>query len=463
MRKQGIAVFALSAMLVLGTATITSFAAEGWQQSGTSWIYVDTNGNKITNEWRKGADNLWRYLDNQGVMAVNTWADEEYYVDNNGIMVTNKWMKLPIKNPGWNEEGTMVWYYFANSGKAVTDGWSKIDGKYYYFDEEGVMQTGWVDDNTYYLGDDGAMRTGWIFLRDPDEDEDSFNDVVPFEDDEDCHWYYFLSSGKKYVPNISSGDYKLYKIDGAYYCFDGDGAMQTGWVNMGDKEDGNFENFRFFQDNGRVQTGWYTTTPPEDDDFNMDLGGDVEWYYFSSNGTPKVGPPVEEASTDDLVKINGITYLFNEKGNPVYGLRKLQIGKGDDYACYFFGADKATSSVVKGKGTVEEGDGTKSQFYFTESGNKAGRGYSGVKDNYLYYMGKLQKAESGTKYEAINIDGKVYLVNTSGKVVKSGTVKDSSGTKYKTSSTGQITQVDEVSDNGKSLARDPVEPDYWED
>jgi len=179
MRKKGIAVLALSALLALGTATITSLAAEGWQQSGASWVYVDANGNKITNEWRKGADNLWRYLNNQGVMAVNTWADEEYYVDNNGIMVTNKWMKLPIKNPSWNEEGTMVWYYFANSGKAVTDGWSKIDGKYYYFDEEGAMQTGWVDDNTYYLGDDGAMRTGWIFLRDPDEDEDSF-DMIPY-------------------------------------------------------------------------------------------------------------------------------------------------------------------------------------------------------------------------------------------------------------------------------------------
>ena len=118
---------------------------------------------------------------------------------------------------------------------------------------------------------------------------------------------------------------------------------------------------------------------------------------------------------------------------------------------------------MKGKGTVEEGDGTKSDFYFTESGTKAGRGYTGVKDNYLFYMGKLQKAESGTKYEAIKIDNKVYLVSTSGKIVKSTTVKDSSGTKYKTNSSGQIIQVDEQSDDAKSLAREPIEPDYWED
>lgn len=234
MRKRGITVFTLSMMLALGTATLTAYAA-GWQQSGTDWVYYDSNNYKVTNEWKKGADGLWRYLNSQGVMAVNSWADDEYYVDNNGIMVTNKWLKLQKKNPGWDEENTMVWYYFSNSGKIITDGWSKIDNKYYYFDSDGVMQTGWVDDDTYYTGSDGAMRTGWQYLQDP-EDKDSFDDkTVPFEDDEDKHWYYFQSSGKKYVPNISSGDYKLYKIDGVYYCFSETGAMQTGWVNMGDK------------------------------------------------------------------------------------------------------------------------------------------------------------------------------------------------------------------------------------
>ena len=127
MRKKRIAALAVSAVLALGTVTYTSYAAEGWQQSGTNWVYTDANGNKITNEWRKGADNLWRYLNGQGIMAVNSWADDDYYVDGNGIMVTNKWMKLPVKNPNWDEQNDLVWYYFSNSGKAVTDGWSKIE------------------------------------------------------------------------------------------------------------------------------------------------------------------------------------------------------------------------------------------------------------------------------------------------------------------------------------------------
>ena len=129
----------------------------------------------------------------------------------------------------------------------------------------------------------------------------------------------------------------------------------------------------------------------------------------------------------------------------------------------FFGADKATSSVVKGKGNVVEGDGTTGQFYFTDSGNNAGRGYSGVEDGFLYYMGKLQKADSGTKYEVIEVNDKNYLVTTSGKVVKSSTVKDANGTKFKTSSAGVVTEVDGTSDDGGDEARTPVEPTYWED
>ena len=65
MKKQKLAVCVLSAALMIGAATLTSYAAEGWQQSGNSWIYVDNNGNKVTNTWKKGADNLWRYLDSR--------------------------------------------------------------------------------------------------------------------------------------------------------------------------------------------------------------------------------------------------------------------------------------------------------------------------------------------------------------------------------------------------------------
>ena len=303
MKRQKLAVCVLSAALMIGAATLTSYAAEGWQQSGNSWIYVDNNGNKVTNTWKKGADNLWRYLDSQGNIASNCWVDDEYFVESTGIMATDKWLKLPKRNPAWNEtSATTVWYYFSTSGKMVSDGWSKIGGKYYYFDGDGAMQTGWVDDDTYYTNAEGVMQIGWAYLEDPDDTKKDDDEVKPGDDDEDHHWYYFQSSGKKYVPSLGGAKYKQYKIDGTYYCFDENGAMQTGWVDMGNSS--GFANYRYYQSNGQVQTGWLSTTPPEDDDYNLDLGSDVQWYYFSSNGEPKVGPKISDASTSNLVRIN---------------------------------------------------------------------------------------------------------------------------------------------------------------
>ena len=197
MKKQKLAVCVLSAALMIGAATLTSYAAEGWQQSGNSWIYVDNNGNKVTNTWKKGADNLWRYLDSQGNIASNCWVDDEYFVESTGIMATDKWLKLPKRNPAWNEtSATTVWYYFSTSGKMVSDGWSKIGGKYYYFDGDGAMQTGWVDDDTYYTNADGVMQIGWAYLEDPDDTKKDDDEVKPGDDDEDHHWYYFQSSGR---------------------------------------------------------------------------------------------------------------------------------------------------------------------------------------------------------------------------------------------------------------------------
>ena len=102
-------------------AAITAYA-EGWQKSGTEWTYTDEDGKKVTNQWKKGADNQFRWLGPEGTMATNSWADDDYYVDSEGRIDTQ--------------------YYRL----CVTDGWAKISGKYYYFDEDGVMQTGRADE-----------------------------------------------------------------------------------------------------------------------------------------------------------------------------------------------------------------------------------------------------------------------------------------------------------------------------
>ena len=88
MRKKMKAAWFLAALLSAGLAAFPAMAAQGWAQENSSWVYYDSNGNKVYNEWKKGADGQWRYLNGEGCMTTNAWADSNYYVDSNGIMLT---------------------------------------------------------------------------------------------------------------------------------------------------------------------------------------------------------------------------------------------------------------------------------------------------------------------------------------------------------------------------------------
>ena len=449
---------------------MNAYAAEGWALSNNNiWTYLDKNGNRVTDEWKRGADNLWRYLNGNGEMAVNSWVDNDYYVDSNGIMAADKWMQLTSP---YSRDSETYWFYFGANGKVTKDGWKKIDGKSYLFDNDGIMQTGWSDDGDYYLNSSGAMVTGWRYLEPQDDDTDLYGP----ESDDGKYWFYFSVNGKKYSPVTSSdgGDYKIGKIDGKYYCFDVDGRMQTGWVYLdGDPDNASrdsIENWRYFAESeipnatlGAAISGWLSLYPPEPLQDNVDEP--IVWYYFDKNGKPKTGPADGTASTNDFVRINGKTYLFDPKGNPVRGLKKVQIGTTNEYTSYYF--DESSRTSVRGKVTVEEGDGTKSRFYFNE-GTYAGRGANGVKNGSLYYMGKLQEADSSSRYVLISIPNGsngylTYVVNSSGRISKNTTVKDRDGNRYKVNSTGILTEINGEAANAKEDYGDPIEPVFEND
>ncbi|MCI9147873.1 MAG: cell wall-binding protein [Hungatella sp.] len=455
MRKKGILMLGLAAFLTLGTG-FTSMAAAGWAMENGQWVYYDNAGEQVTNEWKRGADNQWRYLNSYGQMAVDRWVDETYYVDSNGIMVAGKWMKLNSNYSGLTSEDH--WYYFQDSGKAVTSSWKKIKDRWYHFDSYGTMETGWLDDNMSYAKEDGAAVTGWQKLYPPDGDGEDRN---PFEDDE-RRWYYFNNSGKKFVPELKNdAQCGEKRIDGTYYCFNSRGAMQTGWAYVGgtNAEDGTINGYRFYGNNGKAVSGWYSAAPPSE------LSGyenDVEWFYFSNSGVPKSGPVKGTASTADFLRVNGKTYLFNELGVPVTGLQKVYTGKSasGEYTSYYF--DPNSCAVMSGKITVEENDGNRCQYYFASSG----KGFTGVQSGSLYYMGKLQTADNGMKYDVITIpgtNGKAtnYVVNASGKVMRSSSaLKDSDGTKYTTNNNGVLTKINGESVPDGSTFSQPREPDW---
>lgn len=449
MIKKAAAGFALTAVLSVAFGAMTVLA-EGWSGSGNSWVYYDQYGNKVYNEWRKGGDNQWRYLNGEGQMATDAWVDSEYYVNSDGIMLMDQWLKLA------GEDGEYEWYYFTSSGKMITDNWKKIDDKWYHFDSSGRVEMGWILDDMYYTGTDGVMRTGWQKLIPPDDYDEELSHVTPgfgsgtgsYGDDGE-YWFYFGSNGKKYTPSEdSAGDYGTRKIDGIYYCFNEQGAMQTGWRKVRSDTD-TIEDYMYFGEDGKAKIGWYSIEPPEDLD---GYEGDVEWFYFTNSGKPRCSE-TERLEAQDLVKLNGKTYLFNHLGNPVYGLKKVYTGSGeDDWTTFYFG-DKSKSCAQKGKMKVEEDDGNRTEFYFSDNG----RGVTGVKDGYLYYKGKLQTATDGQKYVCYKVDGGNYVVNSSGKVMKGTTVKNSDGVKFTTSSSGTLVKADDDTDID-SYITEPTEP-----
>ena len=458
MKRKICAVLTLTAMLSAGAA-VSAWAAAGWVQNNGQWQYQDRDGYIVRNEWQKGADGKYRYLDSSGYIAVSTWIDDEYYVGSDGIMVTDSWLREDCSS---ETDSGIAWYYFDSRGQAVKEGWKKIDDVWYYFDDVGVMQTGWVDENRYYTNESGQMLTGWQLLDPPEDvsyDEDDEEEYDPFTqaDNDGKYWYYFKSNGRKVTPDEDSGnEYGTVRIDGDYYCMNSDGALQYGWKNV--EGGSSITSYKYFKSDGKMVTGWYSLAAPRGIDDSSD---EIHWYYFNSKGVPKAdedGIPTK----DDLLTINGKTYLFNNVGNPVYGLRKVYLGESEDesnYTSYYFGEDDNDCWAHSGKIKVEEDSGEENTYYFTS----AGRGFTGIKDNYLYYVGKLQVAQND-KYELINVPGKDYavMVNSSGKVMKSTTVKNSDDMKYKTNSSGQVIEIDEEEVSGVT-GIDPEEPNYVTD
>ena len=99
MKKKNLAMLTLAALLSLGTAGITAFAATGWAQEGSNWVYYNNNGSKVTNAWRQAQDGTWRYLESSGAMATNKWVDnDDYYVDASGVWDGNPSTKTEQDN-----------------------------------------------------------------------------------------------------------------------------------------------------------------------------------------------------------------------------------------------------------------------------------------------------------------------------------------------------------------------------
>jgi glucan-binding YG repeat protein len=395
--------------------TGTAYAASyGWTDEDGTSVYYDEDGYLTTDSWRKNGD-YWYYLNEDGQISKNMKIDD-YYVGSDGKMVTNTWMELlneeDMDSP---ESPASFWYYFGKDGKAAISQWVKLNSKWYYFDESGHMLTGKVviGGSTYYLGGekDGSMKTGWVKLEE--------NSSTPGASE---NWYYFNSDGKMVETQYDK------KIGGSYYTFI-DGKMQTGWVKMpelsetavsassdSDSASDTVTNYQYYgaAGDGKRAEGWHTTEGIE----GIHDVDETFTFYFKSGkafASSKKG--------NELFTISTKRYAFNERGEMQTGRQIVNI-ENDEIANFYFGDD----GVMKtGKQSIyNETTGETENWFFHTDGDRKGQGYHGIRDNVLYVYGKRQEASAAERYAAAELNGTLYLVNTTGTVQKASASSTSS-------------------------------------
>ncbi|WP_270497169.1 hypothetical protein [Hungatella effluvii] len=491
MRKQTkfVAVLSAAALLAIG-ASMTSFAATGWQEENGAWVYYDRNGDQVTDQWAKSGNN-WFYLNSDGEMATDELIDDGtnyYYVDSNGAMVANQWVAVANENAGEEDEPESYWYYFQNSGKAYKAGSSgatsfkTINGKKYAFQDDAKMLYGWINDSasretgdtawqngTYFCGDenDGAQGTGWAKISVVDtENEDS--------EDQD-YWFYFNpSNGKKTTDNASKS------INGKKYAFNDYGVMQSEWYwydASASDATSSIAGYHYYNepDQGwRLQKGWTKVVPQEDVNNTAYNDESTKWFYAENNG---------DLVANKLKTINGKKYAFNAKGEMLSGLwlvkakssgefvnapvevenadvidkiKENTYPAGDGWEVYYFGSGD-DGAAKTGNQTIDV-DGDTYSYTFGTTGSSKFKGLDGVnKNTTLYVQGLKIKAETDYRYQAFTPMGvatvptvapdkntqseqNLYLINASGSLMKNKTnIKDSDDNYYCTNAAGKVT------------------------
>lgn len=362
----------------------------------------------------------YRYFEDDGSVARDKIVEvdrKKYYLNDEGYAVFNSWVE---------KDGEM--YYAGDDAAFKTNGVYQVDAYKYYLDEEGRLQKGWCDDYLYY-GDleDGFLVNGFQELEIP-------KDWPTEGKKEKVGWFYFDTETNKRV--FSENNAYICKMIGTKrYCFDQNGIIRTGWRQIKETTpvmkgwmyfvDDTDDNFKFGE---AVTDTWYAVEPPGE----VIPSSEVRYFYFNGQGVPRTAPEGKYQK----VRLGEKTYLFNEYGYAVYGVHEVN----GDY--YYFGPSVQDCSMKTGQINKDiDYSGDTASFYFEGDG----KGITGVRNNKLYYKGKLQTAGREQKYAGVEVEGRVYLVNTSGTVMKNKKkIKDGDGYWWTTNSAGIVTAKEDV-------------------
>ena len=248
-------------------------------------------------------------------------------------------------------------------------------------------------------------------------------------------WYHFdkdgymqtgwltLADGKYYLNNNGSMLIGWGKLNNNWYYFDASGKMTTGWVLVNNK-------WYYMNKDGVMQAGWLTLSDVKyylDSDGSMVIGWmdlDNKRYYFNASGKMEVGW---------LTLLNGSKYYFDKEGamyvgkhtidekeyefasdGTLKGFRSKNGWKQENNIWYYYVNDEKSTGWLNLLGTW---------YYMNESGAMA-TGWVNVNGTW-YYMNESGAMVTGWA----NVNGIWYYMNESGEMI-TGWLSHSDGNKY---------------------------------
>lgn len=379
MKKQTKLGLILAAAAVLSVSVASLVSAKGWVQEGGEWYYLDSNEERVTDTIQSSGTSKFYLSAEDGRMMKDYFLEDRdgqnYYFGQNGAMVTSTW--VAVNSADVSNQGDYIpdnyWYYFQASGKAMKGGSgaikkTTIDGKKYAFNDVGQMLTGWItedgkvinpDDQTnpfvdalYYAGgdNDGVLRAGWVTYY------DGYDSGEEWQDDKTNLYFYFNTTNNK---KIGYGNATTKKINGKTYAFSNEGIMLSKWdahYQYGGITGKVGTYFSGEDDGHQVKKGWVYAVPAQDIDQKAYNDDEEKYMYFGASG---------DITADQIKKINGKYYCFNENGIMKDGLVIWVIDHTTTGDTYKYASkldfDYAEGSDVMKKGLLETDDGVFTQ------------------------------------------------------------------------------------------------------
>ena len=305
--------FGLGLLTVLATpiainevASSEIHAAQGWVQSGSSWYFLNSQGNVVRNAWQ---GNYWLGAD--GRMSTNAWVDNgRYYVGSDGAWVKGA-QKQEVKKQGWVQSGSS-WYYLTAEGNVVRNAWI---GNYWLGSDGRMATSSWVDGGRYYVGSNGA----WV--RGAQKQEEKKQGWVK----EGSSWYYFNQGIM--VRNAWQGNYWLGSdgrmatsswVDNNRYYVGSDGVWVKGAQKQEEKKQGwvkEGNSWYYYNQGERTKNAWVGSYWLGSEG-KMVTGAWVDngRYYVGDNGVWDRNAKKEEKKKIGWVKTDNIWYYYDGEG-----------------------------------------------------------------------------------------------------------------------------------------------------